>query len=339
MVTLKDVAREAGVSVITVSRVVNGISHVRGDTRERVERAIERLQYVPNRTASNLRSQQSDTVALLLPDITNSFWTTIARGVEDEAWDAGYGMFLCNTDNDPAKEARYLDILMRRRVEGVIIVPTPANVPLLRRLQQRRINLVILHRTLDGIEADVVRSDSRGGSYALTRGLLDAGYRRIAYVGGPPSITSGRERLAGYTDALRSAGLDVDPVLVRRGAYDQRNGYRMVEELVQDLPRPEALVIGNSRLAIGALRALADAGLAVPEEMAVAAFHDITALDDYSPLMTTAVQPAYEIGRLGARRLLDQQTQAPLAVEEIILPNRITVRRLPRARAEQRVAG
>lgn len=325
-VTIKDVAKKAGVSLITVSRVVNGRGYVRSDTRARVQEAIEELQYVPNQMASGLRSRQTDTLALILPDITNSFWTTIARGVEDEAWARGYGVFLCNTDDDPAKEARYLDILLRRRVEGVIIVPTPESVPQLERLQRRAIPFVVLHHKLEGLEADVVRSDSRGAARQLTRQLLDAGWRRIAYIGGEPRRILTRDRLEGYREALAASGLPVDPALIKLGDHSEEIGALLTRELLAADPRPEALLIANSRLAIGALHALAEAGLRVPENIAVAAFYDITALDEYSPLMTTVRQPAYEIGQLGVRRLLERVAGQHLPIEDIVLPNQITVR-------------
>lgn len=325
MVTLKDVAARAGVSAITVSRVVNGSSSVRPATRARVESAIEKLQYVPNQNASNLRSRQSDTVALLLPSITNSFWTTIARGVEDEAWAGGYGMFLCNTDDDPEKEERYVELLLRRQVEGILIVPTLGSEPLLERLRRRGMRFVLLHRQLEGVAADTVRGDSRGGALALTERLLAAGYRRIAYVGGPPTLALARERLAGYREALIAAGREPDPALVRLGeGYGQQIGQRLIAELLATRPRPEAIVLANSRLAIGGLHAIGQAGLRVPEDIAVAAFYDISALDDYSPLMVTAVQPAYDIGQLSARRLLDARARDGAPVE-IVLPNRISV--------------
>lgn len=324
-VTIKDVAKKAGVSLITVSRVINGRGYVRAETQSRVQAAIDELQYVPNQMASNLRSQQTDTLALILPDITNSFWTTIARGVEDEAWSRGYGVFLCNTDDDLEKEARYIDILLRRRVEGLAIVPTPESAPQLERLRQRRIPFVVLHRKLEGLGADVIRGDSRDGAFQLTRQLLDDGWRQIAYIGGPLNLLLSRERLAGYEDALASAGVPVDAALVHLGSYSPETGARLVRELLAGGPRPEALLIANSRLAVGALHALAAAGLRVPEDIAVATFYDIAALDEYSPLMTTARQPAYEIGQHGVRRLLDRVRDQDLPVADIVLPNRLTV--------------
>lgn len=325
VVTIKEVAARANVSIITVSRVINGSANVGEATRAKVEAAIDALQYVPNQMASNLRSRQSDTIALLLPDITTSFWTTIARGVEDEAWRRGFGMFLCNTDDSPDKEARYIDILLRRRVEGILIVPTLQAVPQLERLQQRSIKFVVLHRHLAGIVADVVRTDSEGGTRALTTRLAESGLTRIAYVGGPLNKAFGRDRLAGFEAGMRGFGLPVDPLLIKLGSYSQQTGYALASELAGIFPRPEGLVIGNSRLAVGALKALADNGVRVPEDIAVAAFHDMNALDDYAPNMITAVQPSYEIGRIGVRRLLEERTEELRAPQEIILQNTIKV--------------
>jgi LacI family transcriptional regulator, galactose operon repressor len=321
--TMKDVARRAGVSLITVSRVINATNNVRAETRARVLAAIEELQYVPNQMASNLRSRQTDTLALLLPTITNAFWTTIARGAEDEAESRGYSLFLCNTDDDSAKEARYLEALLRHRVGGLIIVPTVESAPALRRLQHHEMAFVQIHRSVEGVESDIVRSDGRGSASALTDRLLDAGWRRIAYVGAPLATFMGRERFAGYRDAMIRAGVPVDSALVKVGPVGQESGYTLVNELLDGASRPEAIFIANSRLAVGALHALTAAGLRLPHDIAVASFYDIPALDHYSPFITTVSQPAYEIGRLGARRLLGRIAGKHDVIEEIILPNRV----------------
>lgn len=326
--TLKDVAKRAGVSVITVSRVVNQGNNVHSATRAKVLAVIEELQYVPNQMASNLRSRHNDTLALIVPNIATTFWTGMARGAEDEAWANGYGIFLCNTDDDPAKEERYVDILLRRRVEGIAIVPTLGSANLLRRLQQRQQRFVVLHRKIAGIEADVVRSDSRGGAFALTKRLLAAGWRRIAYIGGPLGGSLGQDRLAGFTEALATVGVTPDPALVKIGVHTQRSGYDLVIQLLHAGPPPEALLIGNSRLALGALHALAETGVRVPDDLAVATFFEHSTLIDDSRLartpLTIATQPAYDIGRLGIRRLLTRITGDQREVEDLTLPNLIT---------------
>ena len=327
MATMKDVATRAGVSLVTVWRVLNEPDSVRADTLAKVVAAIEELHYVPDQLASSLRSRQTGTIALLLPTIANAFWTTIARGVEDEGEARGYSVFLCNTDDDPAKEARYLDVLLRRRVEGIVIVPTAASAAALQQARRRQMPIVQVHRKLDDVGADSVRADSRGGAAALTEQLLALGHRRVAYLGGLPTISPTRDCLAGYEGAMAQAGIPVEPTLVRLGRATPEVGQALTARLLE-LERPEALCIGNSRLAVGALHALAEAGVRVPEEMTVATFYDIAALDAYSPGLITAVQPAYEIGRLGARRLLQRIGGLTGPPDDLLLPNTIT-RRVP----------
>jgi len=324
--TMRDVAKRAGVAVLTLAPGVNHAGDVHSGTRAKVNAAIEELQYIPNQMASSLRSRQTGTLALILPTITNAFWTTIARGAEDEAESRGYSLFLCNTDDDPAKEARYLEVLLRHRVDGVVIIPTAESAPSLRRLQRHEMTFVQLHRKVEGIQSDIVRGDSCGGAYVLTRHLLDAGWRRIAYVGGPTASFTGHDRLTGYKQALADAGVEVRPSLIKIGPYGQQTGYLLVKELMQSEDHPEALFIGNSRLAVGALHALTEAGLHMSRDIGVASFYDVPALDDYSPFMTTAIQPAYEIGRLGVSRLLDRIAGNGDLVQETVLPNRILAR-------------
>src|SRR5690242_19812212 len=173
--TLHDVAAKAGVSAITVSRALNNTGHVSADTRQRILDAVSELNYVPNALASSLRSQRTQLLALLLTDITNPFWTTVARGVEDAAIAAGYAVILCNTDENPAKEARYLDLLLRRRVDGLIVGPTSESAALLQNLKRRQVPFVLIDRRVGGLVADSVRGDSYSGAYQLTRHLLDTG--------------------------------------------------------------------------------------------------------------------------------------------------------------------
>lgn len=322
MVTMKDIAKRAGVSPITVSRVVNNSGYVGAETRERVEMAIRDLNYVPNLVASSLRSRQSDLLALVLPDITNSFWTSIARGAEDEAWSHGYGVFICNTDNDVAKEQAYIERLLRRRVEGLLLVPTPdiRSEEQLPRLRIHGLKFVVVHRRLRHTAAEIVRSDGESAARSLTNELIKTGKSRIGFVGLPFTDTSSADRLAGYQAALRSAGIHFDPSLIREGDVDQGNGgYRMVSELLASPAPPDAILLANSRLAIGGLRAIEDAGFSIPGDLGVAAFHDINAMDQYAPRLIRAVQPGYRMGQLATRRLLQMSSESNGPHTEVLL--------------------
>jgi len=333
---MRKVAERAGVSLVTVSRVVNGHDSVRPTTRARVQAAITELQYVPDQLAGSLRSRQSGTLGLLLPTIDNAFWTAIARGVEDEGETQGYSVFFCNTDDDVSKEARYLDALIGRRAEGIVVVPTAEGTEQLRRVQQRQMPIMQVHRKLDGLEADCIRTDSQGGTAALTTHLLALGCRQIAFLGSTTTLSPARDCLGGYRAAMERAGVPVDPALIKLGRTRPEVGYALTVELLRTA-RPEAICIGNSRLAVGALHALREAGLHVPGDIRVATFYDIAALDAYSPALITAVQPAYDLGRLGARRLLERIAGLDAPPLDLLLPNTITVRPFAAA-AEFRIA-
>lgn len=318
---MKDVAERAGVSLPTVSRVLNDSGYVRPETRAKVLAAMEALQYVPNDMASSLRSQRTKSLALLVPDIMSTFWTSVSRGVEDEAMERGYHVFLGNTDDDPKKEARYISGLLRRRIDGLVIAPNVQSVPLLRRLRQGGTNVVIVHRDIRGAGIDTVRSDAYSSALLLTQHLLGCGRQRIAFIGG--EIEQGR--LAGYRDALTTAGQTVDPELVRIGPLVQQAGEQLVNALLQLDNPPDAVLIGHNRLAQGALHALAAVNQRQPGKIAIAAFYDMAALNEYAPPMIAAIQPAYDIGRHAARRLCDYLAHAHVQGGDIILANRIVL--------------
>lgn len=328
MITMKDIAARAGVSMITVSRVVNNSGYVGEVTRRKVEAAIDELHYVPNMVASNLRSRQSDLLALLLPDITNSFWTSIARGVEDEAWEQGYGVFICNTDNNTVKEAAYVERLLRRRVEGVLMVPTPdpESEVQLARLRRQGVKFVVIHRRLLGMTADVVRSDSGEAARRLTVELARAGRKRLAFVGLPLPDPASQDRLAGFRAGLEASGLAFDEALVRTGeAGAATGGYRMVTDLLTIENPPDGLLLANSRLAMEGLRAIGETGRRIPEDITVAAFHDISLMDPYASRLIRAVQPSYKMGQLAIRRLLELGDHEHGPYKEIILESEIHV--------------
>jgi LacI family transcriptional regulator len=324
-VTLRDVAAKAGVSAITVSRALNNTGYVSPDTRRRIYDAATALNYVPNDLASSLRSKRTQLLALLVTDVTNPFWTTVARGVEDAAMDAGYGVILCNTDEDPAKEARYLDLLLRRRIDGLIIGPTSESTEILQALEGRRVPFVLIDRLVSGICADIVRGDSRNGAYQLTMHLLQTGYRRIGMVSGPLTVSTSEDRVAGYVDALREMGIPSDPALVRCGGYRESWGYQATLDLLSLDSPPDALFAANNFIALGVLRALRSLELSVPEDIALVCFDDFPHVTASTPFLTTMMQPAGEIGSVAIRLLLDRLANPDLDQREVVLPTQLLV--------------
>src|SRR5512133_567345 len=190
MTTIHDVARQAGVSPVTVSRVINGVNNVNSSTRQKVEQAIKDLGYVPNLAARSLRSRQTSTLALIVPDITNAFWTTVARGVEDAAQAEGYSVLLGNSDESLEKQKSYLNVVLQQRVDGVIIAPFDSDARNLSPLRDLKTPLVVVDRQVIGWHVDTVRTDSVSGAYALTRHLIGIGHQRIAIISGPRATST-----------------------------------------------------------------------------------------------------------------------------------------------------
>lgn len=325
--TIRDVAERAGVAPITVSRVLNNSGYVSAEVRARVQEAAAALHYVPNLLAHSFRSNRTHTLALVVTDITNPFWTTVARGVEDVASQQGFHVIFCNTDESEAKQAKYLSLLVRRRVDGVLLVPASSNGDAVRALQAQRVKVVVLDRRIDGGGVDVVRGASTDGARRLTEHLIQLGHRRIALLSGPASVSVSKERVAGYSQALAQAGLEIDPDLILYGPFTVEGGYAMTQTLLARRPLPTAIFAANNFIAGGALRALRGAGLRVPEDLSLVAFDDLPDTYIWEPFLTVAAQPAYELGKTAAALLLKRIAEpAQEEVQEIVLPTTIVVR-------------
>ena len=327
MTTIHDVARRAGVSSVTVSRVLNGASNVNVDTRAKVEQAIKDLGYLPNLAARSLRSRQTSTIALIVSDITNAFWTTVARGVEDAAQAQGYSVLLGNSDESLSKQAGYVNAVLQQRVDGVIIAPYDSDARNLQPFRELKTPVVILDRRVDGWEGDTVRSDSLSGAYVLTRHLLSLGHRKIAIISGPANTSTAEERVAGYCLALEEAGVAIDLRMIRRGEYRARSGCALIGELFEEQLNPTAVVAANNALAMGVLEGLQSRGLKVPRDVALVSFDDLPDLAAFFPFLTVVVQPAYDMGFSAAQLLLDRINKSgAMAPREVVFPSRLVLR-------------
>ncbi len=327
MTTISDVAKRAGVSPVTVSRVINDLGNVSPATRARVGAAIQELGYVPSGVAQSLRSKRTRSLALIVPDIQNSFWTTVARGVEDAAQSKGYSVFLCNTDENPAKQRRYLEVVIGQRVDGVIIAPYDSDAANLAPLRDREIATVVIDRHIEGWDADTVNSDSIAGARALTQHLLGLGHQRIAIITGPATTTTAADRVRGYRLALNEAGLTPDEQLIKYGEFRSAVGERLTHEVLDAGLAPTAIFAANNVIAIGVIAALEKRGLRVPHDIAVVCFDDLPNTSLLFPFFTVAAQPVYEVGVNAAQLLFSRlEAEAPLRPRHVVLPTRLVIR-------------
>lgn len=326
MPTLNDVAKLAGVAPITVSRVINNSGYASEATREKVAAAIAELGYVPNVLARGLRSKRTNTLALVMTDITNPFFTKIARGVEDTASKFGYTVIFCNTDEAEAEEQKYANILAQKQVDGVLLVPACSNSKSVEFFQTNQIPVVLLDRVVPGVDADIVHCDSVQGAYELTKLLIDLGHKRIAMISGPVGVSTSDDRVAGYHQAMADAGFR-EYATICFGLFTQETGYQLGKQVMDQNPRPTAIFGGNNFISIGILKALRDLNLRVPDDAAVVGFDDLPTSLVVDPFLTVVAQPAYDMGREATGLLLDRITgNAPSEWQDLTLPTEIIVR-------------
>lgn len=304
-VTIKDVARESGVSIATVSRVVNGTGYVSESTRKKVEAAVARLGYSPNHFARSLSSGSTRTVGAVFPDISNPFFPAVARGLDDVLTSNGYLLVICNTDNDERQEEALVSALLEKRVDGIVFVTGGRDPGELLRGVSAEVPIAVIDREVKGVECDVVTCDSYKGAYELTRHLIDSGHRKIAFISGPPHLSTSQKRLAAFQAAMEEAGLDGrGPVYC--GDFSYEAGYSIARDILSAPQGVTAVFAANDLMAIGAMRRFLDAGVMVPAQMAVAGFDDIQMASVVRPSLTTVAQPAYRMGAAAAEVLIER---------------------------------
>jgi LacI family transcriptional regulator len=326
--TLHEVARRAGVSAMTVSRVVNGRGSVDSETRQRVEEAIQALDYVPNRIARGLISQKTQTIGIIVPDIVNPFFAPVVRGAESAARKAGYRVLLCNSEGDLRLEREYIEDLVAHRVEGLLLAPaSDRSRSSILSLLRGGIPLVLIDRALPDADCDLIVCDNAQGARRLIEHLVAIGHREIAHVSDAEDTSTGRERLRGYREALEAAGIPFQPELIIRTTVDRIGGYRAAQEILARDPLPTAIFAVNNMTAVGTMEALRERGLSVPKDMGLVCFDDVEHLAVLSPILTVIDQPAETFGSLGVQLLLERMTgKANSRPRRIILQTDLVVR-------------
>lgn len=331
MPTIGDVAARAGVSPSTAGRVLSGSGYAGQRTRQRVLAAAEELNYVPNRIARSLRQGSTKMVGLLIADVENTFYSTIAKNVESALKEAGYHVVLCNDNDDPDEEAEYLTLLEGMGVDGLIVTPTPQSRQQLERLQQKGMVIVQIDRRVSRLRADTVVVENENISAHAVTQLIECGHTRIGMLTGPKRVTTAKERLAGYRRALEEAELPFRPELVRAASFRRDHAIADATELIRSRLRPTALFAANNILAEACVLALREHQMRVPTDMSLLAFDDLPWMSLMSPALTTVRQPIADMASTAAelllRRLRDRQAkpttvqfEAELVVRDSIAP-------------------
>lgn len=334
MATIQQVARHAQVSAATVSRVLNSNGNVHPDLVRRVRSAVEALSYKPNSVARNLRRSESSLWAVIVSDIGNPFFTSMVRGVEDAAQGSGYSVVLCNSDENPVKEAGYIAAAAAERMAGVVISPASTPDTDVTPLLDLGIPVVAVDRRVGGAAVDTVLVDNERAAEEATDHLVDMGYRRIACITGPRQAMTARERLAGYQRGLQHRGQDLQPPLVRHADFRERGGYEAMASLLAGVA-PDAVFVANNLMTVGALECLIHHGIGVPREVGIVGFDEIPWADLVRPSLSTVAQPAYEMGEIAGQLLTNRRASPDGSCETIVLHTTLNVRAssTPRATA------
>lgn len=304
--SIYDVARESKVSVFTVSAVVNNKAHVSKNLRERVEEAIRKLNYRPNLIARSLAKQRTHTIGMIVSDIANPFFPMVVRGAEDAAQKHGYNLLLCNSDDILEKEEKQIELLLSKRVDGILLTKAAGDFrPALRKMiEEVNIPFVLVMRTYPKLTHDAVVSDDYQGAYNAVRHLAQAGRRRIALVSGPLKISNAVSRWEGFHDALKDHGLPFDENLVIEGDYRINSGYRAGHALFSH--QPDGIYVANHLMTVGLLKAAEEMGLRCPEDFGLVSFDDYPWLGVFHPKLTTVELPKHQLGSEAAELLIER---------------------------------
>jgi LacI family transcriptional regulator len=326
--TLKDIAHAIGVHPSTVSRALDPAMRqtLTADVIERVRAAADQLGYRPNRLAASLRTSRSMTVGVMIPDITNMIFPPILRGVENVLEPEGYAALVVSTDNLPEREARLIEVLRERGVDGIVHAAAQRDDPAILRAAEDGMPVVTVNRRIEGGVIPAVVNDETGGIRALVEHLHSRGHRRIAHIAGPAALSTGQDRLAALQGALEDLGLPAAPV-AEAARFDEAEGRRCAQALLESHQPFTAILCANDRLALGAIEAIREAGLRCPEDLSVTGFNDMPMLDRIPPALTTVRIQPFATGQAAARLLLAlMRRQGPAASPAMVMPVELVAR-------------
>ena len=328
MANMQDIARLAGVSLGTVSHVLNDTAKVREPMRKRVLDAVQAMGYQPSQLARGLRRDKTNMIGMIIPDITNPFFPAVVRGAEDVAFSNGYRLILCNTDNDHSKELIHLNELRTYLPAGLIVIPSNFSDLTTQAEWYRRAGtgVVCIDRLPKNWSGDSVTANNEEGAYNATRHLIQLGHTRLTTITGPLHLTNAKERLAGFKRALKEAKLPLSPEYAQEASFDKQGGHAKALVLLRLIPRPTAIFAGNDMIALGALLAIRELGLRCPEDISLVGFDDLDLAETTNPSLTSVSQSGYQLGTAAARLLLDRREGDTSPPKHIVLETSLTLR-------------
>lgn len=331
-VTIKDIAKAADVSVTTVSRVLNDKPDVSPNTRENVLEKINELGYKPNSIARGLALQKTNTLGLIIPDISNPFFPDIARGVEDMANQKGYSVIFCNTDNEQKKEKEAIELMKEKQVDGILLSLSTTNEKELKNLRQVEYPIVQIDRKIPNINYPSITIDNVKSAYTATKFLIENGHKKIAHITGDLETITGYQRLKGFKKAISEKNIKLNNSYIKNGDYSKRSGYNNMLALLKSNNPPSAVFIANDLMAVGAYQAVFEMNLSIPEDISIIGHDNIDVTKLVNPTLTTMAQPKYKLGKKAVQLLIAEIESNELSNEEIILNtnliNRNSIRRL-----------
>jgi len=320
LATMKDVARQAGVSTSTVSHVINNNRFVSEQVREKVEQAIRELNYAPSALARSLKIRQTRTIGMLLTASSNPFYAEVVRGVENSCYERGYSLILCNTEGDEERMNRSLETLMQKRVDGLLLMCTETHLPSAEILNRYpSVPMVMMDWAPFEGRGDIIQDNALLGGEMATRHLIERGYRRIACIAGPQDKTPARLRLEGFHQAMAAHGLTVPEGYVVDGDFEFQGGFNAMTQLLALEPVPEAVFTSNDAMAVGVYHALYQAGLKVPQDIAVMGYDNIELARYLTPPLTTVHQPKDELGELAIDTLIHRMGAPDASQQTLVL--------------------
>lgn len=328
MANMKHIAELAGVSLGTVSHVLNGTAGVREPLRQRVLDAVRATGYQPSQLARGLRRDKTNILAMIIPDILNPFFPGVVRGAEDVAFAKGYRLVLCNTDNDHGKEMMHLNALRTYLPSGLIVIPSDFSDLTAQTESYRQAGsaVVCIDRLPRNWEGDSVTINNAEGAFNAASYLLGLGHRQLAAITGPLHLTNSQDRIRGFRRALRKAGIEVDPGYVQETTFDRAGGYAKAKILLKMVPRPTAILACNDLIALGALLAIREERLRCPDDISLIGFDGLDLTETTSPQLSSVYQSPYQLGAAAAQLALDRVAQKTSPVKHIVLRTELRIR-------------